>query len=83
MVTLNADHHPLLRRMHRPDTARPIEMQDKRAVVPLAPSSFDAWLTGTIEQATAALVLPDETVFDAGDSSKPPLKAALAQPSLI
>jgi hypothetical protein len=73
MITLNADHHPLLRRMHRPDLSRPVEMQDKRAVAPLAPASFEAWLRGTIEDATAALALPDEASFAAGpDAIKPP-----------
>lgn len=72
MVTLNADHHPLLNRMHRPDPERPATMQDKRAVVPLHPSAFDAWLRGTIEEATAALVLPHVDDYDAGPDGAPP-----------
>jgi putative SOS response-associated peptidase YedK len=87
MVTLNADHHPLLRRMHRPDLSRPAHMQDKRAVVPLAPEQFDAWLRGTAEEATAALVLPQPDVYDAGPDAvpAPPPAAAPAddQPPLI
>ena len=66
MVTLNADHHPLLNRMHRPDPTRPETMQDKRAVVPLAPSAFKVWLRGAIEEATAVLQLPDTEVYNAG-----------------
>ncbi|WP_046116079.1 SOS response-associated peptidase [Aquincola tertiaricarbonis] len=66
MVTLNADHHPLLNRMHRPDPTRPTTMQDKRAVVPLHPSAFDAWLRGTVDEATAALALPHIDDYDAG-----------------
>jgi putative SOS response-associated peptidase YedK len=87
MITLNADHHPLLRRMHRPDLTRPVERQDKRAVVPLAPTAFDVWLRGTIDEATAALVLPDLAEFDAGaDASAPfprPQPQPPEQPSLL
>jgi putative SOS response-associated peptidase YedK len=84
MVTLNADHHPLLRRMHRPDLTRPPQMQDKRAVVPLAPALFDVWLNGTIEEAAAALVLPEEALFDAGpDRAEPPAPQPEVQRSLV
>jgi len=44
MLTLNADHHPLMNRMHRPDPKRPPDMQDKRSVVPIAPQDVDTWL---------------------------------------
>tara|TARA_B100001105_G_C22389990_1_gene443896 strand:- start:1463 stop:2224 length:762 start_codon:yes stop_codon:yes gene_type:complete len=66
MITLNADHHPLLSRMHRPDLTREATLQDKRAVVPLAPSAFEVWLQGTTEEATAALQLPGADVYNAG-----------------
>lgn len=65
MVTLNADHHPLLNRMHRPDPARATTVQDKRAV-PLYPSAFTAWLCGSLDEATAALALPHIDDYDAG-----------------
>lgn len=80
MVTLNADHHPLLRRMHRPDPERPPGQQDKRAVVPLAPWAFDAWLKGTIEEATRALVLPPEDELNAGPDAPPVRKVAKRAP---
>ena len=35
MLTLNADNHPLINRMHRPDMKRPPNTQDKRSVVPI------------------------------------------------
>jgi putative SOS response-associated peptidase YedK len=57
MLTLNADAHPLMNRMHRPDPKRPPNMQDKRSVVPLELTDVDLWLTAPIEQA-AALVRP-------------------------
>lgn len=41
-------------------------MQDKRAVVPLAPAAFKVWLRGTIEEAAAALQLPSVEVYNAG-----------------
>ncbi len=66
MVTVNADRHPLLSRMHRANPERPSTQQDKRAIVPLAPSAFETWLKGSIEEASAALVLPSPEQFDAG-----------------
>lgn len=65
MVTVNADLHPLLSRMHRPDPERPPHQQDKRAVVPLDPEAYETWLKGSIEEASAVLVLPPVERFDA------------------
>jgi putative SOS response-associated peptidase YedK len=70
MVTVNCDHHPLLNRMHRPDPMRPDTEQDKRAVVPLARDAIDAWLFGTVEEASAALVLPLEEQFEAAPEAQ-------------
>lgn len=59
-------------------------MQDKRAVVPLQPSAFDVWLRGTIEEATAALVLPHVDDYDAGPDGAPPVAPkAPVQPDLL
>ncbi|OYV02057.1 MAG: DUF159 family protein [Burkholderiales bacterium PBB5] len=44
MLTINADGHPLMGRMHRPDPQRPPEQQDKRSVVPIALQDVDTWL---------------------------------------
>lgn len=52
MLTINADAHPLMSRMHRPDPKRPPEMQDKRSVVAIALEDVDAWLMAPIEQAS-------------------------------
>lgn len=65
MLTINADHHPLMNRMHRPDPKRPPEMQDKRSVVPIALSDVDAWLTGSLEEAKKLVQLPAVELFDA------------------
>ena len=39
MLTVNADGHPLMGRMHRPDPKRPPEKQDKRSVVVVEPAN--------------------------------------------
>ena len=50
-LTVNADAHPLMSRMHRPDPKRPPDRQDKRSVVSLEPDQWDQWLNGTVGQA--------------------------------
>lgn len=58
MLTLNADNHPLMNRMHRPDPKRAPHMQDKRSVVPIELEDVDSWLFGTVAEAGALLKLP-------------------------
>ena len=65
MLTQNADAHPLMRRMHRPDPKRPPELQDKRSVVPIEFADVDLWLFGTVEQAKALVQLPAPDLFEA------------------
>jgi putative SOS response-associated peptidase YedK len=65
MLTLNADAHPLMRRMHRPDPQRPPAQQDKRSVVPVEPEDVDAWLFGTVAQAAAVVRLAPVEAFEA------------------
>ena len=55
MLTLNADAHPLMSRMHKPDPKLPPERQDKRSVIPVADEDVDTWLAGTQVQAQALL----------------------------
>lgn len=74
MLTINADDHPLMRRMHKPDPVRPSDQQDKRSVIPIERVDFEQWLAGTVEGATTILrrgVVPPE-VFDAGPVSERP-----------
>jgi putative SOS response-associated peptidase YedK len=66
MLTLNADAHPLMRRMHKPDPKLPPEAQDKRSVVPVALQDVDRWLHGTVEDARALIQLAGEELFEAG-----------------
>lgn len=46
MLTLNADEHPLMSRMHKPDPKLPPDQQDKRSVVVLEPEAWAPWLQG-------------------------------------
>ena len=43
MLTLNADEHPLMSRMHKPDPKLGPDAQDKRGVVPIELEDVDAW----------------------------------------
>jgi putative SOS response-associated peptidase YedK len=66
MLTLNADEHPLMSRMHKPDPKLGPDAQDKRSVVPIELEDVDAWLHGTQEQAQALVRLAPAEAFDAG-----------------
>lgn len=63
MLTINADAHPLIKRMHRPDPKRPPDIQDKRAVVPLEPDDVDGWLFAPFEQAAKLVRLAADDAF--------------------
>lgn len=65
MLTINADGHPLMGRMHRPDPKRPPELQDKRSVVPIEFADVDTWLTAPIDQAAQLIRLAPAELFDA------------------
>jgi len=65
MLTMNADEHPLMSRMHKPDPKLPPDQQDKRSVIPLEVHDFDRWLTCTVEEARTMLKLPSIELFDA------------------
>lgn len=66
MLTINADAHPLMRRMHKPDPKVGPDQQDKRSVIPIDLDDVDAWLTAPIEQATPLLRVPPLAAFEAG-----------------
>ncbi len=65
LLTLNADAHPLMRRMHRPDTKRAPELQDKRSVVPIELADVDAWLHAPLAQAAQLVRLAPVACFEA------------------
>ena len=71
MLTINADSHPLMRRMHRPDLRRPLDMQDKRSVVPIALADVDTWLAAPLAQAALLVRLAPVALFD-GQPALPP-----------
>lgn len=60
MLTINADAHPLMSRMHKPDPKRPPDAQDKRSVVPIALSDVDHWLHAPLDQAARLVRLSPE-----------------------
>ncbi len=65
MLTLNADEHPLMSRMHRPDPKRPPHMQDKRSVIPVDFEDVDQWLFGTQQEAVELIRPAPPKAFDA------------------
>jgi putative SOS response-associated peptidase YedK len=65
MLTLNADDHPLMNRMHRPDPKRAPDQQDKRSVVPIEAEDVDTWLNAPVAEAAKLLKLAPEAVFEA------------------
>ncbi|MDO9072233.1 MAG: SOS response-associated peptidase family protein [Rubrivivax sp.] len=69
MLTLNADTHPLMKRMHKPDPRLGPEQQDKRSVVPIEPEDVDTWLTAPVEQAAQLVRLAPVGAFEAHPSA--------------
>lgn len=65
MLTINADGHPLMGRMHRPDPKRPPDIQDKRSVVPIQLEDVDTWLTAPVDVASQLVRLAPVEAFDA------------------
>ena len=63
MLTLNADHHALMRRMHKPDPKFAPDAQDKRSVIPIEAGDVDQWLAGTVAEAQHLLRLAPVEVF--------------------
>lgn len=72
MLTLNADEHPLMARMHKPDPKLAADQQDKRSVVPIEADNEALWLTGTPEQASELVRLAPVECFIAGPMEPDP-----------
>jgi putative SOS response-associated peptidase YedK len=66
MLTLNADQHPLMSRMHKPDPKLGPDDQDKRSVVAIELKDVDTWLFGTQEVASRLVKLTPVEIFAAG-----------------
>ncbi|MDM0072067.1 SOS response-associated peptidase family protein [Variovorax sp. J31P207] len=71
MLTLNADHHPLMSRMHKPDPKLPPDQQDKRSVIAIEKGDVDQWLAGTMDEARQLMRLTPVEVFDARPIAAP------------
>lgn len=65
MLTINADTHPIMSRMHKPDSRLPADQQDKRSVIAIELEDVDLWLAGTMDQARALLHAPAVDVMAA------------------
>ncbi len=65
MLTMNADTHPLMRRMHKPDPKLAPHEQDKRSVIAIDPADWATWLQGSHENAQALIRLTAVEEFDA------------------
>ena len=66
MLTQNCDGHPVLGLMHRPEKDRPVDQQDKRSVVPIERTDWDAWLNGSQTEASALIQVPAVELLDHG-----------------
>ena len=64
MLTINADEHQLMSRMHKPDPRLPADQQDKRSVVSIELADVERWLTGSIEEAVALVRTPPEDIME-------------------
>jgi putative SOS response-associated peptidase YedK len=75
MLTINADAHPLMQRMHKPDPKRPPAMQDKRSVVPIEAADVEAWLHAPVDEAAQLVRLAPVERF-VGEPEGPAVKPA-------
>ena len=65
MLTINADAHPLMSRMHKPDPKLGPDQQGKRSLVLLGAEDVDAWLYAPVEEATRLVRLMPAEDFSA------------------
>lgn len=69
MLTINADAHPLMSRMHKPDPKLGPDEQDKRSLVLLELEDVDTWLHSPADIASQLVRLNPAEVFEAGPAS--------------
>ncbi|WP_304306264.1 hypothetical protein [Pseudacidovorax intermedius] len=56
MLTINADEHPLMTRMHKPDPKLGRDEKDKRSVIPLEPATgISGWLALWLRRAACCV----------------------------
>lgn len=64
MLTLNADHHPLMKRFHKPGS-------EKRSVIIIRPDDYDDWLAArSMDEARSFVTLPDAATMTAAQAPK-------------
>lgn len=61
----NADAHPLMNRMHKPDPKLGPTEQDKHSVAAIEPADGDTWLRAPIDEAPSLIRLTPAVAFDA------------------
>lgn len=66
MLTVNADSHPLMSRMHKSDPKLPDDRQDKRSVVVIKQADYEQWLLGSQAEAKELFRPPTMDVIEAG-----------------
>jgi putative SOS response-associated peptidase YedK len=66
MLTVNADSHPIMSRMHKPDAKLPPDRQDKRSVVAIEAGNVEQWLTGSIGDVMPLIEAPGMGLIEAG-----------------
>lgn len=65
MLTVNADDHPLMNRMHKPDPKLPPDKQDKRSVVSIEQRDIERWIHGAMDDIPPLIVPPDTNLIKA------------------
>ena len=66
MLTINADEHALMSRMHKPDPKLPANQQDKRSVVVIEDRDATQWLFGDQAGAAELIHAPSIEVIHGG-----------------
>lgn len=66
MLTFNADDHPLMSRMHKPDPKLGPDQQDKRSVVAIERADVEQWLLGNADEAKRLIRAPAMELIEAG-----------------
>lgn len=64
MLTVNADDHPIMSRMHKPDPKFPPDQKDKRSIVTIEERALEQWLHGNVKEAAELLVPPTVDLID-------------------
>jgi len=70
MLTQNADAHPILHRMHKPDSKLPADQQDKRSVVAIEQPDVEQWLHGSLADAAELIRLTPAEAMEATPVSR-------------